>query len=76
MSMKRQKPGPKPLAARDKRSFKVQVPLNAGEIASVRKAAGKTTLGAWARAVLMAATKDLSPIGGGAPMRATRKGRS
>jgi hypothetical protein len=55
--MKRQKPGPKPLSARDKRSYKVQVPVNAAELAAIRRAAGKTYLGAWARAVLMDATK-------------------
>jgi hypothetical protein len=56
--MKRQKPGPKPLAPRDKRSFKIQVPVNARELAAIRRAAGKTYLGAWARGVLLAAAKS------------------
>ncbi len=45
------------MPVRDKRSYKVQVPLNAGELSAIRKAAGKTYLGAWARGVLLEKTK-------------------
>jgi hypothetical protein len=57
MDMKRLKPGPKPLAARDKRSLRVQVPVNAAEYAAARRAAGKASVAVWARGVLMEAAK-------------------
>ena len=57
---KKLKPGPRPMAAKDKRTLRVQVPVNVAEHAAVRRAAGKASIGSWARAVLMTATEDPS----------------
>jgi hypothetical protein len=59
----RRKPGPKRLLKRELRSLLVGIPVNAEEMSTLRKAAGRGSLAAWARAVLLAgATEDPSPV--------------
>ena len=61
MRMKRMKPGPRPMTAKEKRSLRVQVPVNIAEYNAVRRAAGNASIGSWARGVLMDAAKKGKP---------------
>ena len=62
MAAPRKRPGPAPYPTRLVRSRTVQVPVNAGELATIRRVAGGKGMAAWARAILLAATEAPSPI--------------
>ena len=62
MSKARRKPGRKPVAAAERRSRMVHVPVNAAEMKAMQKAAGSEYLAVWARRALMELTEDPSPV--------------
>jgi len=60
--VKRKKPGRVPLAPERLRARLIGVKVNAVEYRKIEKAAGPYPVATWARAVLMGATEDPTPI--------------
>jgi len=73
--IKRKKSGPKPMAPDVKRTRLLGVKVNAVEYAKLENAAGPYPVATWARAVLISATEDPSPVNYRATKKATRKGK-
>ena len=74
---KRKTTGPDPMPPEKLRTRIVGVKVNVAEYRRLTKAAGPYPVATWARAVLMGATEDPTPISYPtypAPRRATKKG--